>query len=318
MAVGGAGAQIRSVAAGRIVVNLVQPASDLLATFGAGAKVYLESAASSAFSAPTVLSSTIIVSGTEQLEFVDLTGTSTTWYRVRVGNTGGTSYSDYSDGVQATSLLTYATIDDVAKTMPGLVQTDSKAMNLIADLLEDASDLITQICHRSFFRSPAVTGTETRTFNVIREGRSSLAEALGYGIDIVAGSISLFELTDATGGTFTTVTAGAAGYWPDPANPLAGWPTEDLLLSDQASQYRSYSVGSGTARITAAFGWAAIPRLVRRATVDLAREWYRQGPGGGGPVGINQFGTPVFGPGTPSTVIRLAKSDYTRRDYLNG
>lgn len=313
MAVGGSGAEIRSVAAGRIVVNLLQPAADLLTTFGAGAKVYLERDTSSAFAAPTVVTSTVIVSGTEQYEFVDTSGTSSSWYRVRVGNALGTTYSDYSTGVQATSLLAYATVDDVIETM-SVVASDTKAYNLLADLLVDATDAISLMCGRSFFRSPSVSGTEERIYHVANDRAKTLSEALGMGVDII--SLTTVEFADSVSGSYTTVASGATGYYLNPLYPVSGWPYEDIELSPHGASYLTFP-RHGLVRLTGAFGWSAIPPLVKRATIDLAREWYRQGPGGGGPIGIGALGQPVFSSGRPPTWWELYRSDYRRRDFLH-
>lgn len=314
MAVAGPGAGIESASAGRIVVNLLVDAADLLTAFGAGAKVYLERDTSSAFAAPTVLSSTAIVAGTQQLEFVDTSGTSSSWYRVRVGNTGGTAYTEYSNSLQAGSLRAYATLDDLVETM-NVASTDTKALNVLADLLVDATDAITQMCGRSFLRSPQVSGTEARLFHVRRAGLSSLADAVDEAVDIIPGSIVSVEVADTTGGTYTTLAAGSTGYWSEPQNPESGWPIEDILLSRVGATYLTYPVVDQGVRITAAFGWPSVPDLVKRATIDLAREWYRQGPGGGGPVGVSALGQPQFGSGYPPTWWMLYRSDYRRRSF---
>lgn len=298
MAVGGQGAQIVSVAAGRIQVNLTQPASDLLTTFGAGAKVYLEKDTTSAFAAPSVVTSTVIVSGTELYEFVDTAGTSSSWYRVRVGDSLGTLYSEYSNGLQASALLSYATVDDLRETM-NFGATDHTKDNLLADLLAAASNYITEVTGRSFYRSPQVSGTETRTFNLVNAGRRFLTHALGKPLDIA--SLSTLEIADSTGGTYTTVAAGSTGYYLSPTNPGTGWPYEDVLLSD-IGDFTSFPTAYGAVRITGVFGWSSVPPLIRQATIDLAREWYRQGPGGGGPIGTSILGAPIFQRGNPPSV----------------
>lgn len=310
MAVGGPGAVIRSVAAGRIVVNLVQPAADLLTTYGAGAKVYLERDTTSAFAAPTVVSSTTIVSGTEQLEFVDTSGTSSSWYRVRVGNSGGTTYGDYSDGVQATSVLSYATADDVIETM-SVAASDTKAYNLLADLVIDASDYISRACKRTFYRSPQVSGTEVRVYNVVRPRERTLSRAIGQDVDII--SLSTVEAADTVSGSYTTIASGATGYYTSPDVLVSGFPYEDIYLSPEGASYTRFPSG-GLVRLTGAFGWPSVPPLIKRATIDLAREWYRQGPGGGGPIGTSALGQPIFQRGNPPSVDQ-AISMYRRVSF---
>lgn len=304
MAVGGPGAAIVSILSGRVVANLLISSADLLTAFGAGAKLYLERDTTSAFAAPTVVTSTTIVSGTEQIEFTDTSGTTSSWYRVRVGNSGGTTYGDYSTGVQATSLLAYASIDDTIETM-SIASSDTKALNLIGDLLIDAAALLNKVCGRDFYRHPQVSGTEVRYYHVIRAGQRSFRAATGESIDII--SVTTLRLADSTNGSYTAISAGATGYWLEPQNPINSEPFTDILLSSNSSSYSFFPAGERIVELTLAGGWSSPPGIAHRANIDLAREWYRQGPGGGGPVGISALGQPIFGPGTPPSVVELYK-----------
>jgi hypothetical protein len=280
MAVAGAGANIVGISAGRIVVNTAIPAADLLLEFGAGAKVYLERDTSSAFSSPTVVTSTVLVGGTEQYEFTDTSGTSTSWYRVRVGNSGATAYTDYSAGVQALQVLAYATVDDV------------RAVS-----------------------NPQISGDGTFTFRVRRPGQRSLVAALGSGVDIA--SITTLEMADVDGGTYTTIASGSTGYYGIAGTGPTPWPYEDIELSRLAASYSAYTLGDATLRVTGVLGFTSVPRLVRRASIDMVREWIRQGPQGGVPAGVNQYGTPLFVQGEPHTFRKVTDpaGPYVKRSY---
>ena len=86
--------------AAKVTINLDQTAADYLAGYGAGALIFLQSSSSEGGSYSAV-SSTAIVSGTEQYEVWDSAGASTTWYRFRIGDSGGSSFTDFSDASRA-------------------------------------------------------------------------------------------------------------------------------------------------------------------------------------------------------------------------
>lgn len=317
MAVAGPGATIVGITAGRIVVNTAISAADLITEFSAGAKVYLERDTTSAFASPTVVTSTALASGTEQYEFVDTTGTASSWYRVRVGNTGGTLYTDYSDGVQATQVLAYATLDDVLRG--GNFGSDVSKHPYLSSLLITAKELIDERCGRSFTRNPQVSGTGTWTFAVRYRGKRRLSLALGYGLDIV--SITTLEIADYDGASYNTVASGDTGYWlVDNDGPTSDWPYQDVVLADSPSQYATFPAGQGaTLRITGVRGFTRIPELVRQASVDMVREWFRQGPQGGVQAGVTPYGAPIFTNGEPHTFRQLYRigSPYVKQSYAS-
>lgn len=313
MAVAGPGATIVGITAGRIVVNTAIPAADLITEFSAGAKVYLERDSSSAFASPTVVSSTALASGTEQYEFTDTSGTSSSWYRVRVGNSGGTAYTDYSSGVQALQVLAYATVDDVVSGMN--FGSDQSKYPWIANALIAAKELIDDRCGRSFSRNPSISGDGTFTFRVWRVGKNRLSTAMGYGLDIV--SVTTLEICSFDGGTYSTVAQGSTGYYLDDGFGPGTWPYEDIVLSRFATPYIAFPVGNATVRLTGVLGFSAVPALVKQASIDLVREWYRQGPQGGVPSGVNQYGTPIFANAEPHSFRQLTgqSSPYVKRTW---
>lgn len=313
MAVAGAGANIVGITAGRIVVNTAIAAADLITEFSAGAKVYLERDTTSAFASPTVVTSTALASGTEQYEFTDTSGTSSSWYRVRVGNTGGTLYTAYSAGVQALQTLAYATIDEVVAT--GNFGSDTSRYPAIASWLIAAKDLIDARCGRTFARNPQISGDGTFTFRIVNRGARSLAEAIGYGVDIA--SITTLEIADQDGGTYTTIASGSTGYYAIAGSGPSPWPYEDIELSRIASSYSAYTVGAATVRLTGVLGFSQVPPLVKQASIDMVREWHRQGPQGGAPAGVNQYGTPLFVQGEPHTLRQVTApySVYVKQSF---
>lgn len=293
----------------KVIVNVDNPA-DLLAAdaYDAGALLRLERADDEG--GPFVEIDTLpLVSTTTQYEFWDLTGTSADFYRSRVSDDDNTRQSEYSD-VTGSEPVAYASLDAVRETMNA--PTDAPN-NLLSDLLVDVSDDITELLGRDFYRHP-FSGTETRTYHVRHRGERLLSRALGQELDIV--SAGTVELADTVGGDYTEIVAGSTGYYLLPEYPRDGHPFDDLELSFEGATHRVFPAG-GLVRFTdAVFGWSSVPGLVRRATIDLVRESYRQGPGGGGPIGVSALGQPIFGPGTPPTVIRAYKR-YRRQSFAH-
>lgn len=291
-----------------LIVN-VDASDELLLIYGAGAVLRLERSAlpTSGF---TEISTTPLVAGVTQYEIVDPTGTTSSYYQTRYSNASGSgSPSPYSDVFQIGALTAYATLANLRETMN---LPDNSKDNQLSDLLVMASARIDSLCGRDFYRHPQISGTETRTYHVGRRASNRLSSAIGRGVDII--SISSLTLADVTGNTPTSVPAGASGYFLEPDNPMPGWPYEDVILSNLGGSFLSYPLGYNIVAITGAFGWSAVPPLVELATLDQARTWYHQAAGGGAPVGISAFGTPVFGPDTPATVMQVWEA-YRRQSF---
>lgn len=276
-----------------IRVNVDAP-DDKITEFGAGAKLYwYRDNTSSTGPFTDATGSVTLVATQSQYEIIDATGALGHWYRTRVGNSGATTFDTYSDPFQAGAKRTYATLDSLREVLfPGQTNIGASRDNFLSDLLVRATDHISARCGRDFFRHPQVTGTETRTFNT------------EYGSTVLlvpAGIISLTSvgLASYTGASYSTLTGSDWRYWPlTKADDMS---YDGIVLSDQGGYRYWYGAYAG-ATLTGAFGWASIPSMIETATLDLAREWYRQGPGGGGPVGVNQFGTPMFAAGEPKSV----------------
>jgi hypothetical protein len=297
----------------RIVVNLKEDSADVLTIYGAGAKVYLDSAATEG-GAYSNVTSTTVVSGTEQYELTDAAGTSATWYKVRTGDSGGSSYSSYSDAFQATAWAAYATVDELEDTMD--VPTgagSSRRRNLLAQLLLDAKDQTDADCARTFLRVPQVSGDVTVYCDIEHAGYASLVSAIGHpytidgrALDIL--SVTTLEVRDSESGAYAAIASGDTGYYLDVGSGSGpDWPYQDVTLSP-ASSRTTWPTGRRAVKITGALGFSAVPSPVKRANIDLAREAYRQSVGGGpAQVGTNQFGTPVYLTGKPDSYKALLR-----------
>ena len=244
------------------------------------------------------------MAGTDRYELQDPTGApGISWYKPRVGNAGGTVYAgdpsvtdpasgEYIAPFLSTSLRAYATLDELKRTIKTVADTNDAVLE---QYLQDASAFLDEQLHRQFYRDPQVSGTTTKTLRV-RRMSASLARAVGRLVDIV--SVDSVAWAASTLDTPTALTTDD-WYLADPELP--GFPSTDLVLSDVG---RLSAWGIGWVTITGVFGWEAVPGMVRRATIEVAREMHRQGPGGAsaGQSGVNQYGVPVFMTGYPPTV----------------
>lgn len=264
--------------------------------YGASARVRLQTAAAAAgpFTDVAGTGSTpviTIVAATFSYTGYDPAGAEASWYRTRYESLDGTRLSSWTDPFQV-GAVTYADLDDLKEEVkPPTSQSD----NHLLDLLVQATGSINELCERDFFRHP-FAGTETRLFS------GSGTRRLRVKAGII--SLSTVELATATGQAYATL-AGTDWYL-EPFEQGPGWPSESVVLSD-VSEFSSWYTGHQTVRLTGQFGFPEVPELVRKATIDLAREWYRAGPGGGGPVGVNRYGTPVFGGELPYSVQKAMK-----------
>jgi hypothetical protein len=306
----------------KITINLTETAADLIAGYGAGAKLYLDSSLTEG-GAYSAVDNETLVSGTEQYEFWDATGTSSTWYKSRVGNTGGTEFSDYSAAFQATSLRAYATLAELRRVL-NLDDNDTGHDAYLTDLLSDVSLDIDGKTGRRFYRSPQVSGTATVYFDT-HDHSSSLAFATrgkgttdGQNLDVI--SITTLSVRDSETDAYVEVAAGDTGYYLQSGTGpgLAGtdWPYEDIVLSP-AGDYGVFPTGYRSVKLVGVLGFPYVPGVVRRATVAEAAERFRQSvSGGAAPQGVNQFGTPVFLTGNSTEMRDLMRPPYSKRVYV--
>ena len=288
-----------------IPVALPTSADDYIEQWGAGtAAVYLEYGTASPPTDGTA--STLLTSDLEHYEFW-VAADPDYYYRFRVGD--GTDFASYSAVFQAPR--GYCTLQEVVRDM----EVTTADYDEVQDLIVEASDFIRdKICGgRSFHREPVGSDETVLTLDIEFAGESQLSFARSVGLDIV--SLSKVEIADYTGDTYTELTNDADGYYLLPDKPISGQPYTDIALSDQAT-YTTFPTGRRVVRLTGVFGWANVPALVRRATVDLVRFWWRSRSTDDEPVGFSPFGQPVYGPGLPKSVRELYRSDYAWHGYV--
>ena len=286
-----------------IRVSVDNPA-DKITEFGAGAKLYWSRDNTSASGAFTSASGSVtLVSTQTQYEVVDTTGAVGHYYRTRIGNTGATLFDPYAPVFQAGAPQTYATIDALREL---LQLPDDSRDNLLSDLLLRVTDKITLSLGFDFFRHPAVTGTEVRTYD--GENSGMITEQQGIS------SVTQVRWSNVTAGTWTSATA-ADYLLRHPVMP--GGPFLFLRVSDVGLVPRWYR-GYGTVEVTGVFGYLTIPPPIEQATLYWAADLYRIGASGGivgAGVGVEEFGQPRFLGGMPRITWETVE-DYRMRHSL--
>ena len=217
-----------------------------------------------------------IVSGTQTYTIFHALGTSSTWYRTRYENAGGTIPSGAEDNwctpfqVGGEDAGNLCALGDVKQRL-GINATDTTKDEMLSEFISRVSDGIMGYTGRRFARNPQ-SGTTTFLFDVRTTTRTlwvpkGIAEA------------SLLEYATATGGTFATVTAGQWFLDPPETERDHGWPATRITLADNGAVPHFYP-GSRVVRVTMAEGWAAVPGDIAGIAEDeVIRRYQGRGQG---------------------------------------
>jgi hypothetical protein len=236
----------------------VDNATELLnaGQYDAGALIQIQSSATEAGafadlsgtgSTPTIA----LVAGTFIYTGYDPAGTSTTWYRERYRNAGGTRTSDWSAAHQVapegSGLL--CSLYDVKQRM-GLDETNTGDDEQILEFIADVSVDILGYTHREF-----IPATGSRTFDIAYPSR---------GLWIPGGIRSITTLSYATtsqpdvGGSYTALAAADFHLRPLSHDRSRDWPATRIEL-DLYGALSQFYPGHNTVLIDGAFGWSAPP-----------------------------------------------------------
>lgn len=215
--------------------------------YDAGAVIQLQSCATEA-GVYADLATVAIVAATRSYTYYHSAGTSTTWYRTRFENAGGSIVSDWSDVFQAGGEEGgyLCSLADVRQRL-GLAATDTTSDEDLAEFIRQVTTDILGHTGREFIGSSA---DETRTFDVAEWGEVLRVPS---GIrTITTLGIASSDQPD-TAGTYTTTTS----FY---VRPLAwdrteGWPATRVELGLGAYFYP----GRSTVQIVGKFGWATVP-----------------------------------------------------------
>jgi hypothetical protein len=256
--------------------------------YGAGAIIRLQSGATETGAFANEATAELIA-GTRSYTLYDTDGTSSTWYRTRYENAGGTTFSDWSAAFQVSGELAgYLCSLPDAKQRLGISYADTSEDENVLEYIRQVSSFIEHYVGRKLSPDPA---SGTRTYR--------LHTRAGYSLWIPKGIRSITTLGIATedqpesGGTYTFPSA--TTYYIDPPEYErdAGWPgTRICFRSTSGQQFYTASFG---AEVTGAFGFAATPPDVQGVALRLVvREHAGRGSPGGEVATINIDGSRSF------------------------
>ncbi len=283
---------------------------DILAVYGAGAKVRLETSTTGGGAGFSEVSTQTVVTGTTIYPFVHAGGATGDWYRHRFSIAApavAADYSAYSDEYQGGVLAAYADLDDFLAGFEGATPAASRTSRIL-DVLDQASEMLTAEIGWDFFRHPAVSGTEVRVFN----------SAGGSVLHVHSGIVSLSLVEIAQGSDLAYTSLAAADWYLEPLAPEPGEPYDHLHLAEGGA-YSAFPTGQRRVRLTGAFGYAAVPGVLRTGTVALARQLYRaDSTVPGGMAGPDEWATPgsVMPRGWPDAAYR-AINRYRRKFFCH-
>ncbi len=304
----------------------VSSPDDIIDAYGAGAVVRVSRGITDSVDDAAEIGIFAVVAGTTAYEYPDPDGTvGTDRYFIRYSTASPTVDDDYSDWdgpILAGALDAYAEYADLVSSLSLGEAIPSTRESLLRDLLGDVSEELDGATHRTFLRTPQVSGTETFYLDVPYDkgGRCSLVLAAGdhctdgRALDIV--SVTTLEIRQSEQASYVSIAAGDTGYFLEsgygPGVAGIDWPYEDITLSPRGS-YTTWPTGKRAVRIVGVRGFPKVPRAVKRGVLSETAERFRQRIGTGPTeVGVNQFGTPIFQTGSTSEYRTLLWFPYRK------
>lgn len=266
------------------VILHVASAGDLLVTaaYGAGAIARLHRDTSAAFAAPTSVTTVALVSGTDRYEVWDADGASTSWYRWRVENAGGTELSDWTTPFQVTARRPIATLASVKLALgTGATATDDDVLSLFIDGING------RIVQRIGYY-PGPSSDTSRTYH----GKDAVRDGKRLWIPGGVRSVTTLSIATETGGSAAAATSTDYITGPDSYDLRPGEPFHWIEFVDVTTGSHSrFASGYSNVVIAGLFGWGAVPDdLVAVATQWAVHDWKTRNTGGTGVVGSEEFG----------------------------
>lgn len=168
-----------------------------------------------------------------------------------------------------------ADFKEYLKIKPDKVEQDGN----IQDAINSASSEIEKHCNRQFNKADTATAR-------VYEPDDEYTVAVD---DFWSTDGLVVEVDTGDDGSFATVVP-ASDYEVYPRNGIVdgqiGWPFYELAFVNPLPPGRR----KGTVRVTAKWGWAAVPEAVRQAAVIIAHETYQLKDAPFGTAGMDQFG----------------------------
>src|SRR3990167_2112283 len=267
-------------------------AAEILTGYSAGALVRLQRDTTSAFSTATNLTTIAVVSGTESYTYWDSTGTTSSWYRTRYENSGGTLLSSWSDGFQPTGHGTatgsYATRAGV-KARYGF--TDAVDDPFIDILCNQVNGFIENRVGRAI---APLAGTGPWLF----DGRDALENGRLLIVEQGIRSITTLRVQPHTGGDWSSIPSTDYFILPPVQKRQPGWPGFELWMTDiptSGNPYPYFPVGIANVELTGLLGWAVIPDELRDVAETLVVRMYQaRKTGQSDVVGTDELGNPMI------------------------
>jgi hypothetical protein len=299
------------------LVILVDDPDGALATgsYGAGADIELQSSAVEAFTTPAVVADIPLVAATFTYTHWDAAGTTATWYRWRLTNTGDTETGEWSAPFQGWDPATAArlsganaTLDELLGRLPErLPSTSTHKLARMERALIDATERLAsnELVGYPFMRSPQSGADEARVVEIDCDG---IVHVHGGIISVTSARIRRSTSADWEA---ITVTDLQLEYWAGGNRALAapdGEPFDHVTLTGRGSLVTWPRTHAGI-ELTGAWQWPRIPRPAVNATCDLARQMLAADPTfAGAVVGPDQLGRPVGPNRLPDSVYRLNRA----------
>jgi hypothetical protein len=238
--------------------------TELLAAYGAGAKVRLEYSVTGDGSGFAEVGSQTIVAGTLRYVFNHAGGATGGYYRARYSDVAGTLLSDYSPEWREAPALLYASVDELAARLPSLPAGGARSSDRLESALADATAEITALCERDFFSHP----DETRLFSVPRRRPSSR-------LVIIDGFYRIAQIRWASQtGANDWTTLDPSAYFIRPAQREPEDTYYIIELNGVTGPIGHWYSGEDVVEITGDFGFPAVPSIIKRGTLALARQMW--------------------------------------------
>jgi hypothetical protein len=261
-------------------VTIPDSAAALLVTYGEGALIRVQSSPTQAGVYGDVMTIPI-VTGIATYSAYDATGAVTDWYKIRYEAADGDPAGLYSAAFQPMPLEgLYASLGDFNLFLRDSgTDTADDVLKLLA--LEAASRAIDRTCNRPFTIAGVAAARYFTPF--LRDGRYTV------GIDDVVDTAGITVEID-TGGVGTYVASTAYHLAPRNAPAQERPYTEIIFDAGTYAPIREDSV-----RVTAAWGWDAIPATITNATLMQAARFFRRRDAVFGIAGAVEMGSEVRG-----------------------
>jgi hypothetical protein len=258
-----------------ILTITVDNAAELLNTgaYGAGALIRIQTSATQAgtYADLTGTGSTPtlgLVSGTRLYTGYDPAGVSSSWYRTRYEDAGGTRLSDWTVAFQAGAddgLI--CSLDDVTERLFGSATVSNADQETLLDIIREVGSSLEHATGRWLRPRPA-SGTTTYRFHT----HYGLVLRVPVGIrSITSLGVASTSQPD-TGGTYTTLSSSAYYLDPPEIERDVDWPATSIRMVPTTGSY--FWTATFGAEVTGSFGFAAVPADIRGVAIEAATRRY--------------------------------------------